>query len=52
MKNNNDCWNGGIYECGNTYEFSAVSQSRFSSQSFYYACDTCGYTEKFFNLMR
>lgn len=50
-ENANDRWNGGICECGGTYEFSSASKYR-TSESFYYTCDTCGHTEEFPRLMK
>lgn len=44
-------WNGGICECGGTYEFSGGSKYR-TSEFFYYTCDTCGHTEEFPRLMK
>lgn len=45
-----DRWDGGICECGGTYELSAASQFLLF-KTFYYTCDTCGNTEAFSNLM-
>ena len=50
-ENAKDRWNGGICECGGTYQLSAASQYR-TLKSFYYTCDTCGHIEEFSNLMR
>lgn len=47
----NDRWNNGICECGGAYELSAASKYR-TSESFYYTCNTCGYTEEFSHLMK
>lgn len=47
----NNRWNGGICNCGGVYELSAASQSH-ASKSFYYTCDSCGYTEEFSRLMK
>lgn len=47
----NNRWNGGICNCGGTYEFSGASQFS-ASKSFYYTCDTCGHTEEFSQLMK
>ena len=50
VENAIDRWDGGICECGGTYELSAASQFLLF-KTFYYTCDTCGNTEAFSNLM-
>lgn len=50
-ENADNRWNGGICECGGTYEFSSASKYR-TSEFFYYTCDTCGHTEEFPHLMK
>lgn len=47
----NNRWNGGICNCGGTYEFSAASRYC-ASRTFYYSCDVCGHTEEFSQLMK
>ena len=48
---NHDRWNNGYCECGGQYQFSSATNWR-GSKDYYYACDKCGHTEEFSQLMK
>lgn len=49
-EDSNKRWNNGFCECGGTYKLCTTSQYRFYHY-YYYACDTCGHVEEFYELM-